>query len=73
MSDKLKAIDDNELDKIVGGALSFGRNGVAFDTVSGKRYRVNNESKAKSEYAKLSRKMSSEDAINTLISKGYLE
>ena len=72
MSDKLKAIDDNELDKIVGGALSFGRNGVAFDTVSGKKYKVKNESEAKSEYAKLSRKMSSEDAIKNLIANGYL-
>ena len=72
MSDMPKPRDDSELDAITGGALFFGRNQFAFDPVTGRKYKVMDEAGARAEYVKLSRQMSSEDAIQHMIAEGYL-
>ena len=72
MSNMPKPRDDSELDAITGGALFFGRNETAFDPVTGQKYKVTDEARARAEYMKLARQMSSEDAIRQLIAEGYL-
>ena len=72
MSDTLRPAEDRELDQVTGGALFFGRNETAFDPVTGQKYKVTDETRARAEYMKLARQMSSEDAIRQLIAEGYL-